>query len=593
MSERTYNVVCLDGCLFESMTKEQIIAAIAEATGNTPTSIDDAFITKIKEQNNEKSIKLWIGTQAQYNALVAAGTVANDTIYCTSDGDRLTLIEEQLQETSDTVDQLMCRFGVCNTNYFLAEKAVTLPEFELTAGAIIGVQFKYMNRANAPLSLNVNGTGAKTIKDCYTGNNAAKECIKGFDAVHLFQYDGENWVILNPNVSVAAFQIGDIKQSVNGNAGSDWLECDGSKIDKSEYSALANILSANWYNNAADSKTLGLNETLTGIIYDESNEKYIAVGYDSSYKAIIYSSTTGIKNLAKDTSIDVQMTLRDIIDSGEYYVACGGLTPNSNQILYCKSNATTPNWSAKQLTANSAMMWGIAYGIDNGKKCYVACGQESSKAVLYYGTSPLNDWTKVEVTNGTFYSIVRANDAWYAVGSDADGHPIIYTASSVSGTWTQLFTDSTQSITLKDIAIVYDSIIVCGMNETAGYIIASNDDFATHTVKEISGASFNGVTAFDYETVIVCGTDTDSDSKKVNVLYYSKTPTAADSWQRKAIATSTVNGTEVLNDVKEAEGNVIMIGVHDTVAVSYEIDTAVLPDLNDGTTNIKSFILAK
>lgn len=69
MSERRYYVLREDNCRFESMTKEQIIAAIAEATGTTPTGLDEAFITMLKEQNASKAMKLWVGTSAQYNAL--------------------------------------------------------------------------------------------------------------------------------------------------------------------------------------------------------------------------------------------------------------------------------------------------------------------------------------------------------------------------------------------------------------------------------------------------------------------------------------------------------------------------------------------
>lgn len=45
MAERNYWVLCDDGCKFPAMTAEQVLAAIAEATGNTVTDIDSAFIT--------------------------------------------------------------------------------------------------------------------------------------------------------------------------------------------------------------------------------------------------------------------------------------------------------------------------------------------------------------------------------------------------------------------------------------------------------------------------------------------------------------------------------------------------------------------
>ena len=78
MAEKTYYVLCADDCKHEGMTKEQIVAAIAEATGSTPTGVDDAFITKIKEQNANAAMKIWVGTRAQYNALTEKDA---DTLY--------------------------------------------------------------------------------------------------------------------------------------------------------------------------------------------------------------------------------------------------------------------------------------------------------------------------------------------------------------------------------------------------------------------------------------------------------------------------------------------------------------------------------
>lgn len=81
--ERNYYVICDDNCKFPAMTAEQVLAAIAEATGNTPTSVDDAFITKIREQNANNDLKFWVGTQAAYNAL----TPENNVLYIITDSD--------------------------------------------------------------------------------------------------------------------------------------------------------------------------------------------------------------------------------------------------------------------------------------------------------------------------------------------------------------------------------------------------------------------------------------------------------------------------------------------------------------------------
>lgn len=70
-----FYVICDDDSKHEGMTKEQILAAIAQAieTGNVE-NCDTGFITKIKEQNGGGYVTFWVGTQAQYNALAETAT---------------------------------------------------------------------------------------------------------------------------------------------------------------------------------------------------------------------------------------------------------------------------------------------------------------------------------------------------------------------------------------------------------------------------------------------------------------------------------------------------------------------------------------
>ena len=70
MSERKYYCLCDSNCKFETMTKEQIIAAITQAmeTGSVG-NVDTGFVTKIKEMNRGEPLTFWVGTTAQYNAL--------------------------------------------------------------------------------------------------------------------------------------------------------------------------------------------------------------------------------------------------------------------------------------------------------------------------------------------------------------------------------------------------------------------------------------------------------------------------------------------------------------------------------------------
>lgn len=102
MSDRNYYVLCDDNCKFPGMTREQVLAAIAEATGNTVENVDDAFITKVREVNSNGNLRFWVGTTAEYNAIVAAGKVEKGCFYILTDdtfGDDVSTAIIQMQQT--------------------------------------------------------------------------------------------------------------------------------------------------------------------------------------------------------------------------------------------------------------------------------------------------------------------------------------------------------------------------------------------------------------------------------------------------------------------------------------------------------------
>lgn len=90
-----YYVLTDDDCKYEAMTKEQTITAIEQAVENGVVSDPDgAVISKIKEIRADGIAQIWLGTEAQFNALSPAPSVgytfvrvgANGIMYiCTDD----------------------------------------------------------------------------------------------------------------------------------------------------------------------------------------------------------------------------------------------------------------------------------------------------------------------------------------------------------------------------------------------------------------------------------------------------------------------------------------------------------------------------
>ena len=93
--------------LFEGMTKEQIVNAIANATGLTPAQIDaDVITSAIKEQNARKNISLWVGTQNEYNAI--ANPDAN-TLYIVTDPYETNEMQNQIYQLQSQLSELVAQ----------------------------------------------------------------------------------------------------------------------------------------------------------------------------------------------------------------------------------------------------------------------------------------------------------------------------------------------------------------------------------------------------------------------------------------------------------------------------------------------------
>lgn len=94
MPDRKYYVISDDNCKFESLTKEEVLTAIAQAIESGEISdVDTGFVTTIKETNHNVGLKFWYGTQAEYNALQSYDA---ETYYIIKDDTRLDAIEAQL-----------------------------------------------------------------------------------------------------------------------------------------------------------------------------------------------------------------------------------------------------------------------------------------------------------------------------------------------------------------------------------------------------------------------------------------------------------------------------------------------------------------
>lgn len=79
--------ICDDDCRYETMTKEQILTAIEEALEQGHVSDPDgAVFSKIKEIRANEAVQIWVGTEAEYNAISPVPTSGLSLVRVGADG---------------------------------------------------------------------------------------------------------------------------------------------------------------------------------------------------------------------------------------------------------------------------------------------------------------------------------------------------------------------------------------------------------------------------------------------------------------------------------------------------------------------------
>lgn len=248
--EKKVYCFCSSNCKYETLTKEQILAAIAEATGATNIDPNAAFITKIKDQNSGLSVTVWVGTQAQYNALEVK---EENCLYITTDDTMQADFEKALAAATKAATEAeenanAAMLGMINNTHDIADlKEATTPknilvdvgEFSKVSGGenaavtLTKQHFLYvpaLGMVRYAISVIINGAMAEgeTIQFQHNGNYkpinyAAAQvasCATTFgNAQFNAYYGGETFTLKAMNAIASG--------SVNAVVIAGWYYCDG------------------------------------------------------------------------------------------------------------------------------------------------------------------------------------------------------------------------------------------------------------------------------------------------------------------------------------------------------------------------------
>lgn len=125
------------------------------------------------------------------------------------------------------IEVLKKPLATCATGRATAAKVATLANFVLQVGTSIAVKFTdtvgTANPTTGKLTLNVNGTGAKTIGYFRNGNKAAISYVSGYffynNATHIFTYDGTFWLCMDWNADNNTTYSNFVKSGAGAKAG--------------------------------------------------------------------------------------------------------------------------------------------------------------------------------------------------------------------------------------------------------------------------------------------------------------------------------------------------------------------------------------
>lgn len=186
-----------DSALKKATTVEQTADGLevkitsAVSTANTAKSTADSAKSTATTANNTANSAKTTATNAQNTANTAKSTADSAKSTATTANSNASTAKTNAQ---NALNRATYQYGTCSTAAATAAKAVTLSGFSLFTGATVQVKFTNANSAANP-TLNVNSTGAKTIR-AYNANLSASSAYNWVaGAVVTFVYDGTYWNI--------------------------------------------------------------------------------------------------------------------------------------------------------------------------------------------------------------------------------------------------------------------------------------------------------------------------------------------------------------------------------------------------------------
>ena len=478
MAESTFYVVNKDDCLTEGMSKEQILTAIEQSLEQGYVSNPDgAVFSKIKEMRANGTAQIWIGTEAQFNAISPAPTIGksvvrigeNSVMYICSDDSTLNDLFNHLSDENNphgvTFRQVAgadvlpaSKGGTGNTSgrassADTATKLAAARTIQTNLGSTSAASFDGSGNVTpgvtGVLPLSNGGLGATTgaaacnnigaVKksgDTMTGSLTVDECIYGNSVASRLTGDSKRFALMYSGSDAAVLQSNDANWG-----GKNWLALhdDHTSLHKPldvGSGGTGATDGAGACNNIGAVKKSG--DTMTGAL---AAPAFQVKGTDEGWDGIdiVRSSDGGYRGGVTSMGAQNNLVLRERSTNGgtEYYKLP---IPSASEDIWYNILTDKSPVTVEQGGTNSRTRAGAAYNLVNAGGVDDA-NTASDIGMFTYSTTasntPYTSW-------GTIFTF-QGNQPWLnQIAITTDNPPHIFYRTNINGagwgSWLEFYT---------------------------------------------------------------------------------------------------------------------------------------------------------
>lgn len=355
---------------------------------------------------------------------LAKGDVGLGNVDNTADANKNVLSATKLT-TARTIDGVsfdgtanITHYGTCGTAAATTAKVVDCTGFTLATGARIAVKFTVTNTgAVGSLTLNVNGTGAKSIK--YRGSNLPSAGTLTTGRVYEFVYDGTNYELIGDLDTNSTYTAASVAPLMDGTA---------AVGTSAKYAREDHV-------HPTDTTRAAVATTVTSVAYDSTNKKITKTINGSTTDVVTVStlkadleltkSDVGLGNVDNTADANKTVSKANTLTNTRYLegVAFNG-SGNTSYYATCPTAAATV---AKVATITPAMTFSLVTGARVIVNFTYAIGVASAtlnvnstgaKAIYYNGSALAANLTDA----GGTYEFVYNGTQWELIGDlDTNG----------------------------------------------------------------------------------------------------------------------------------------------------------------------------